>query len=167
MVLHLVAPLPYYFFEYISSYILFWENFMDTSFTQPRPAMLLMQQLYTEVFQQGNLALIETLFTPDFIDHSTPSQMPGPLGVATYVNEVRLGFPDLVVIIEDLIVEENKVVARTTWSGTHLGFYEGIVPTGKRTCRTLIQIFSFVDGKIAEEWNEGNGMLASLLTEHC
>jgi predicted ester cyclase len=135
---------------------------MSIPFSQTGSVLALMQQLYVDVFQKGNQALIETLFTPDFIDHSTPGQTPGPLGVVAYVNEVRSGFPDLVVLIEDLIVKENKVVARTIWSGTHLGFYEGVEPTGKRTRRTLIQIFSLIDGKIAEEWNEGNGLLACL-----
>ncbi len=126
------------------------------------PSKELIQQLYEEVFQKGNIALTEKLFTADFIDHSTPEQMPGPQGVAAYAIAIRVGFPDLHITIEDSIIEENKIAVRTTWSGTHRGIYEGIKPTGRRVSRTLIQIFSLIDDKIAEEWNEGSSLLSTL-----
>lgn len=121
----------------------------------------LMYQLFVEVFQHGNLALLEELFTADFVDHSAPEQEPGPQGVAAYVTVVRTAFPDLSIVIDDLIIEENKIAVRTTWSGTHLGIYEGIVPARESipVKRTLIQIFSLTEGKIAEEWNEGGALL--------
>ncbi len=59
------------------------------------------------------------------------------------------------ITIEDLIAEQDRVVARTAWHGTHLGIYEGVEPTGKRVARTMIQIFRLENGKILEEWNEG------------
>ncbi|HTK07599.1 MAG TPA: ester cyclase [Ktedonobacteraceae bacterium] len=119
----------------------------------------LIRQLFVEVFQQGNLALLEKLFTADFVDHSTPDQGSGLQGVADYVVAVRTGFPDLEIVIDDLLLAENKIAVRTTWSGTHLGVFDGVAPSGKRVRRTLIQLFSLTEGKIAEEWNEGSDFL--------
>lgn len=118
-----------------------------------------MRQLFAEALGQGRLELIDSLFSPDFIDHSTPDQEPGYAGVKAYFSAIRDGFPDIQVSIDDLIVQGEKVALRTTWRGTHLGIYEGVSPTGQSTARTLIQIFRIVDNLITEEWNEGPGML--------
>ncbi|HEY4386415.1 MAG TPA: ester cyclase [Ktedonobacteraceae bacterium] len=133
---------------------------MSTLYQRKEASGELMRQLFVEVFQKGNLALLEKLFTTDFVDHSTPDQGSGPQGVADYVVAVRTGFPDLDIVIDDLIIDENKIAVRTTWSGTHLGVYDGVAPSGKRVRRTLIQLFSLTEGKIAEEWNEGRSLLS-------
>ncbi len=119
----------------------------------------IIRQLIEEVINQGNLALIDVMFDAAFVDRSAPDQPPGPAGVRDYIAGVRAGFPDLRVSIEDLIAEGDKVVVRTIWRGTHQGTYEGIAPTGKQVARTMIQIFRVAHGKLAEEWNEGTGLL--------
>lgn len=119
----------------------------------------LLRQLYEEALNRGNLALIDQLFAPDFVDHSTPDQSAGTAGVKDYFRAMRAGFPDIRVVLDDMIAEGDHVVVRTTWSGTHLGSYEGVPATGRRVARTLIQIFRVVDGLILEEWNEGSGLL--------
>jgi steroid delta-isomerase-like uncharacterized protein len=133
---------------------------MNTFYQQGEAGRELMRQLFVEVFQHGNLGLLEKLFAADFVDHTAPEQAHGPQGVAAYVVAIRTGFPDLAIVIEDLIIAGNKIAVRTTWSGTHLGVYEGIVPTGKPARRTFIQIFSLTEGKIAEEWNEGGELFS-------
>ena len=125
---------------------------------------LLIHQVYDEALNCGNINLIDTLFSSSFVDHSTSDQMLGPQGVKDYFVQVREGFPNMHVTIDDLIVAENTVVVRTTWRGTHQGVYEGVEPTGKGTIRTLIQIFRIVDNQISEEWNEGRGLLEALLS---
>ncbi len=121
-----------------------------------------LRQLFVEALSQGRLSLIEKLFAPDFVDHSTPEQELGYAGVQVYFRAVRAGFPDIQVSLEDVIVQGEKVAVRTTWRGTHLGAYEGVAPTGQPVTRTLIQIFRIVDGLITEEWNEGAGLLDGL-----
>ncbi len=116
--------------------------------------------IFEEALNTGNLAIIDGLFASQFVDHSTLEQVPGPEGVKEYFAQVRGGFPDIRVTIDDLIATEDKVVVRTTWHATHQGLYEGIEPTGKQVKRTMLQIFRISDGKIQEEWNEGPGLLA-------
>ncbi len=118
----------------------------------------LIQRLFNEGFNQGHLAVVDELFHPDFVDRSTPDQPPGIEGVKDYISMVRTGFPDISITIEDLIAEGDRVVVRTTWRGTHLGEYEGMMPTGKRVTRTMIQIFRIIQGRLYEEWVEGEGL---------
>lgn len=61
-------------------------------------------------------------------------------------------YPDIHVAIEDLIAEGDKVVARNTVTGTHLGEYMGVPPTGKSITYNEIFIFRFADGRIVETW---------------
>lgn len=120
---------------------------------------LLIARLYEEVIDQRNLAVVDEMFSMDFVDHSTPDQATGPAGVKAYFVAMHTGFPDMHVTIDDLVAERDRVVVRTTWHGTHVGMYAGIAPTGKKVARTLIQIFRIVDGKLLEEWNEGGDLV--------
>ncbi|MEO8971703.1 MAG: ester cyclase [Ktedonobacteraceae bacterium] len=119
---------------------------------------VLIQRLFEEAFNRGEISVVDELFSPAFRDNSTPAQSPGIEGVKSYIVAVREGFPDIQVTIEDMIAETDKIAVRTIWRGTHLGTYEGIAPTGKRVTRTMIQLFSIVNGKIAQEWVEGIGL---------
>ena len=123
----------------------------------------LMRRLFEEGFHSGKLAIVDEIFHPNFVDRSTPEQPAGTEGVKDYISMVRTGFPDISITIEDLVAEEERVVVRTTWRGTHLGEYEGIAPTGKQVTRSMIQIFHVKDGKLLEEWSEGESLSQQIL----
>ena len=63
-------------------------------------------------------------------------------------------FPDRVLVADDMIAVEDKVITRWTWTGTYKGQYLGIEPTGKRVTVTGITISRIEDGKVVEEWEE-------------
>ena len=124
----------------------------------------LMRRLFEEGFHSGKLAIVDEIFHPNFVDRSTPEQPAGTEGVKDYISMVRTGFPDISITIEDLVAEEERVVVRTTWRGTHLGEYEGIAPTSKQVTRSMIQIFHVKDGKLLEEWSEGESLSQQILS---
>ena len=64
-----------------------------------------------------------------------------------------IAFPDLYYVIEDLIAEGDKVVARVTNTATHQGPLMGIPPTDTKITFTGTDIFRVVDGKITDEWS--------------
>ena len=123
----------------------------------------LIRRLFEEGFHSGKLVVVDEVFHPNFVDRSTPEQPPGTEGVKDYISMVRTGFPDISITIEDLVAEEERVVVRTTWRGTHLGEYEGIAPTSKQVRRSMIQIFHVKDGKLLEEWSEGESLRQQIL----
>jgi hypothetical protein len=61
-------------------------------------------------------------------------------------------FPDLHLTVEDLIGEDDKVVARIVCTGTHLGDYMGLQPSGKSIAWDEIFIFRFGNGRVVETW---------------
>jgi steroid delta-isomerase-like uncharacterized protein len=75
-------------------------------------------------------------------------------------------FPDLQVVVEDVLVEGDKACVRVAFSGTHTGDGIGVPPTGRQFVSSAIVIMRWQDGKIVEAWNEFDaaGMMRQLQT---
>jgi predicted ester cyclase len=75
-------------------------------------------------------------------------------------------FPDLRVQIEDLVAEDDRVVARLTFEGTHRGAFRGIEPTGRTVRFGAIRIYRLTDGKVVETWAQQDalGLIQQLRT---
>jgi len=73
-------------------------------------------------------------------------------GFARYVALVRDAFPDFHNTVETLVAEDETVVARLTYRGTHRGELFGVAPTGKQVTYVGVAIFRVADGQIAEGW---------------
>jgi predicted ester cyclase len=56
--------------------------------------------------------------------------------------------------IDDLFAEDDKVVIRMTWVGTHTGDFYGRAATGRPVSVTSIGIDRVANGKIVEGWGE-------------
>lgn len=63
-------------------------------------------------------------------------------------------FPDLHIVVEDIIAEGDKTAARIRAEGTHASDAMGIAPTHKRVHLTGIFLIRWKDGQIIEAWNE-------------
>ena len=64
----------------------------------------------------------------------------------------RGALPDLLMTVEDLIAEGDKVVTRWTARGTHQGELMGIPPSGNRVEVTGISVDRIEGGKFVEGW---------------
>jgi predicted ester cyclase len=73
-------------------------------------------------------------------------------GVKKAINNLHSAFPDFNMVIEDLVENDNKVWGRMTASGTQLGQFGPMPPTGKKFEITVIDIMHFKDGKLIEHW---------------
>ncbi len=96
---------------------------------------------------------IDEIFDPDVLSR-TPLQVTttGAQTIKEIFARLHRAFPDLHVTVEDLIEEGDKVVGRNTVTGTHLGEYMGLPPSGKTVTYSEIFIFRFADGRVAETW---------------
>ena len=120
----------------------------------------LTRQLMEEVFNRGNIGLVDKLFAPDFVEHEElPPGIPSGIeGVKTLPTVFRSAFPDFQIAIDDLIAEGEKVVVRSTWSGTHKGEFMGIPPSGKSVSFGVYDTIRFAGGKVVEHWGQMNEM---------
>jgi predicted ester cyclase len=65
-------------------------------------------------------------------------------------------FPDGRHLLEEVIAEDDKVVTRGIFTGTHQGELMGTPPTGKQVKFSVVHIDRVVDGKIVEHWGQSD-----------
>lgn len=111
----------------------------------------ILQQIFTQVINTGDLSLVDTLFTEDFVDHD-PRTLPGREGFKQGLLAIRSAFPDWTVTLEDFLIEDEQIAGRWMARGTHLGPFLGLSPTGRRIAMKEMGIFRFADGQLAEAW---------------
>ena len=114
------------------------------------------RQFFEEGPSKGNLSFANELLSPNFVMHAPLPASPGIEGMNEVITTCRAAFENLNVIIEDMVVEGDYVVARFTASGIHNGNFMGLPATGKPITMTGIEIFRIKDGKITELWAEAN-----------
>ena|SRR5581483_350489 len=112
---------------------------------------------YNEIMNQGNLATIDELMSPDFLFTipTHPEPFRGPEGFKQLVTMLRGAFPDVHLSVEHLLVEGDTVVGHWTGQGTHTGgklhTVMGDIPaTGKAFKIDGMSWLRIVDGKIVE-----------------
>lgn len=88
----------------------------------------------------------------------------GLKGIQGAVRSHRTSFPDWHEKVDDIVAEGDRVAIRITSTGTQLGAFAGIAPTGRKINIEEIHIFRLTDGKIAEQWGmpDVHGLLEQL-----
>jgi len=109
------------------------------------------QAIIAAVAAADNDAL-DHLIAQDIIDHNAVAgQAPGRAGIKYWVTMMHDAFSDLTGVVEDTVVEGDRIAARVTWHGTHRGDFVGIPGTGTAVSMQSVQILKFTDG-LAREW---------------
>jgi len=107
---------------------------------------------------------IDEFVAPDVLMRTPlPLESTGAAAMKELFGRLHTAFPDLQVEIDDLIAEDDKVVARNIVTGTHQGEFMGLPATGRQVRYDEIFVVRFTDGRIAETW--GIVDLASLMRQ--
>jgi steroid delta-isomerase-like uncharacterized protein len=122
-----------------------------------------------EVWNQGQLALVDELVAPGFVLHDNPylDDAPGPEGVRKAYAQQSASFPEQHYRIEDMFAEADRVAVRATYNFTHGVGVAGVPPTGRRIAVRDINLYRVVDGQLVEQWwaYDVAGMLEQLRGE--
>ena len=122
----------------------------------------LTRRWFEEVWNQRRSEAIDPLLAPDGIAYgldapgSTPK--PGPEHFRAFWQKFCGAFPDLRVVIEDVIGEGDKTAARFRFHGTHRGDHLGPAATGRPISATGMCLIRWRNGQIVEGWNEFDSM---------
>jgi predicted SnoaL-like aldol condensation-catalyzing enzyme len=109
---------------------------------------LFVRNHFEEFVNKKNIDIGDINFSPDFVDHGTdvpPGLPPGPAGAKAYVGGAYKKFPDIHVVIHDLIAEGDKVVVRNRWTGTEAA-------TGTKYEFSGIVIWRIAHRQLVERW---------------
>jgi predicted ester cyclase len=98
---------------------------------------LVVRRYIEEVINQGNLELIDVFFAPEMRER-----------VRGFLTGGDDPFPDGREEIQDLVAEDNMVMARWIFRGTHQGEFMGIAPTGKTIEITGYGTYRFANEQI-------------------
>ena len=110
-------------------------------------------ELY-HAYSTGAVEHLDSIVAPDFVDHSpAPGQAPGIDGLRQLVAQFRTAFPDGEIIPREMLADRDKVVARVSLTGTHVGEFHGVPPSGKRMIANGTETFKFEHGVITESWS--------------
>jgi steroid delta-isomerase-like uncharacterized protein len=122
------------------------------------------QRFIDEAFNGGNIRILHDLIDPDHVSHLPTGDHYGPEGVRIDIAAFRAAFPDLHLVVDDMIDASGTVVYRFTARGTHQGPFMGVAPTGRRVRVDGIGIDRIRDGKTVERWvqYDGVGLLQQL-----
>jgi steroid delta-isomerase-like uncharacterized protein len=109
----------------------------------------LIRRYYAELWNAWSSSALDELISPRIIFRgSIGTTVNGIAEFKHYVNRIRAAFPDFHNHIEELIGEDDKVVARLTYTGTHQGELFGFFGTGRNVTYQGIAIFQFRESKI-------------------
>jgi steroid delta-isomerase-like uncharacterized protein len=127
----------------------------------------IVRRYWEEVWNQGNLAVVDELIAADFDGHPAPSDADfgrGPAGQKQLVGLYRGAFPDMRMTIDDMAADGERVVLRWTARGTNTGEMMGMPATGRPSTVTGIVINRLAAGKIVESWTnfDALGMMQQL-----
>jgi predicted ester cyclase len=107
----------------------------------------------SELWSKGDLAVADQLYSTDFVCHFVLGpEWKGLPGIKNAVSSHRTSFPDWKEKVEDIIAEGDRVAIRISSSGTQLGEFAGIAPTGRKVTIEEFHIYRIAGGKIVEQW---------------
>lgn len=114
----------------------------------------LARRIIQEGYVKGNLAAVDGVLAAGFVDHDPDSGVTGDReGLKKFIKISRDAFSNIQCTIDDVIAENDKVMLKATFTGTHKGTFMGIRATGKRVAFKAITIERFAAGKEVERWS--------------
>jgi len=114
---------------------------------------------YQEIYNSNDLDSLREVVSENLRTPKIMSGIPTGMEGAKVAHRIMLaGFPDYQTMIDDLIAEDDKVVARITMSCTNTGSFMGMPATGKHVSFTGIYMARIANGKIVEHWGEEDGV---------
>lgn len=116
-----------------------------------------------EDHSDGHVEGLSEFVTDDVVNHNPVTsedvevgEVQGIEAFGEHLESLTTAFPDLRLEIEDMIAEDDRVAVRSRLRGTHEGKLMGVEPTGREITMSVITIYRFEDGKIAERWGEAS-----------
>jgi len=116
----------------------------------------LARRFIDEAFNNKRSEAVRELLHPKVVGHLEGFEVRGPEGFLPAWATLLGAFPDLKIIIQDLVAQGDAVAVRWTASGMHTGPHLGIAPSMKLVAFRGISWLRFSEGLIVEGWESWN-----------
>ncbi|HUF33748.1 MAG TPA: ester cyclase [Acidimicrobiales bacterium] len=112
------------------------------------------RRYYEALWNRRDRSVIADWIAPDYVGHFTsrPKPIHGVEGFVAMAEGLLGAFPDLAMLIEDQVAEDDQVVSRIRLTGTHEGDFAGVSPTCRSVDVGFVAIERYAEGLCVEEW---------------
>ena len=120
---------------------------------------------FYEAFSQGKSNLLDDACASDWQDIPlAPGQGSGPDGMKKLMPMFLAAFPDMKIVIHEIVGSHGRAGVRASITGTHRGAIFGVAPTGQTVDIALHEFHHLRNDKITHTWHleDWFGMLSSL-----
>ncbi|MEO8577795.1 MAG: ester cyclase [Gemmatimonadales bacterium] len=106
-----------------------------------------------DAFNEKDIDLCVSFYASDHQIMSRPSPK-GRQAIQTFFEESHQTWPDIKIVVEHAVAEDNWVMGRSVTTATHTKAVLGVMPTQKQIETTFWDLHRFNEGGlIAETWN--------------
>lgn len=107
--------------------------------------------LIDDGIDRGDDSAVDDTVAPNFVTgEGDATQEIGIEAFKGMLAAYRGAFPDGRLHVEEVLAEGDKVITWGVFTGTHLGTFEGIPPTGKEVRVKDVDLYRLENGKIVE-----------------
>jgi steroid delta-isomerase-like uncharacterized protein len=110
------------------------------------------RKVFEEGLTQGKWDIFEQIHASNFVAHGGSRDADRAEDLRS-AKEWRQAFPDLVVTVNQMVAEGDRVAVYYTGRGTNTGTGQGLPATGKKAEGSGMTIFRLANGQIVEEWS--------------
>ncbi len=107
------------------------------------------------LIETGDTELAQRIIASDYVNQEAEDdpedaqrQHRGPAGFLATSQWLRAAFSDLRFELQEVVAEDNVVIAAVTMTGRHTGSFNGIEPTGRRINHKQAHVFTLTNGQI-------------------
>jgi steroid delta-isomerase-like uncharacterized protein len=122
------------------------------------------RRFFREVWREGGEAVVDALLARDIVGWMEGWDVNSPEDFKQARRQLLEVFPDMSVMVEDVVEQDDKAVVRWTVRGTHRGTGLGVTPTHRVVSFRGITWLEFRHGRIVRGWDSWNlgGLISSL-----
>jgi uncharacterized protein len=113
---------------------------------------------WDEIINKGNIQLFDSGFSPNVVYDNVTTHLSGIDDVKKYFGEYITGFSNRELKILETYGEDEHIIKRWSFTGTHTGDFAGIKATGKRITIEGVTIATMKHGKIIAERDYGDDL---------
>lgn len=108
-------------------------------------------EFFEEVYNKHNAAFAFECFADHYHEHQ-PSGARSNKDAYDIICAAFKVFPDISVVMNDVICEGDIVAVRVTMTATHVGLFAGLAPTNNHISWEAMEFFKVSHNKITESW---------------
>ena len=113
----------------------------------------LVDRYIQEIWVERNPEAIARFVAPDYQRHMAPGAP--ALDLESQIERIKgfgAAFPDITIVVDDIIADDHGASFRATLNGTHLGDFAGVPASGRAIEVHLVDFMEIKDGKIVAQW---------------